>query len=141
MKNDYVKLVEESKNISYSAVVLTEQSRRELLDKIPSLYRDVIAHHMTINMGSLKDLDRQYIGEQVQLKVISLASDEKVQAVGVEQLGRQPKTKNKVPHITISVDRSKGGKPFHSNKLKEWLPLNDDEVFILEGVVEEVPNK
>ena len=40
-------------------------------------------------------------------------------AVGVE--GYQ--TNNAKPHITIAVNRNAGGKPFMSNKLKDWKPL------------------
>lgn len=45
----------ENKKISYSAVLLDEPSREKLLraieDKIPKDWK-VLAHHMTINLGS-----------------------------------------------------------------------------------------
>ena len=81
-------------NIAYSGVVLTATSRKLLLERINVVHPEVIAHHMTINMGPLKPDDQGYVGSKVELMVTSIAYDEKVQAVGVEQIGDQPKTNN-----------------------------------------------
>lgn len=124
--------------ISYSAVVLNDESRKKLIgafkDIIPNDF-EIIAHHMTINMGDLDKSFKDDIGKNVKLVVHSFAEDDKVMAVGVYGYP----SKNKQPHITLAVNRSKGGKPFMSNKLKNWKELENK--MILQGTVQEVPYK
>jgi hypothetical protein len=102
----------------YTAVVLTDESRKILLQKVAdhmSEYDDVLAHHMTVNMGTHKpEVSGYKLGDKVSLQVVGIAKDEKVCAVKVEcEAGSTNDTK----HITVAVNRAKGGKPFLSNKL------------------------
>ena len=127
---------EGSKRVSYSGVVLTDEAHENLIGHFQPKHPELIAHHLTIKMGPLEGKDRDFIGQKVKLRVVSYSFDDKVEAVGVEQLGNQPESHNKIPHITPSVDRSKGGKPFHSNKLKDWEPV--ETVIDLEGIVTEI---
>jgi hypothetical protein len=124
--------------ISYSAVVLDDESRKKLInnfkDVIPEDF-DVIAHHMTITMGELTDPLKDDIGRNVKLVIHSLGFDDKVIAVGVYGYP----SKNKYPHITLAVNRKNGGKPFMSNKLNNWEDV--DNKLIIHGTVQEVPNK
>lgn len=111
----------------YTAVVLTKDSKRKLLetfsDVIPVGY-EPIAHHMTINMGKLSNGPAAEmgfsIGDTVLLEVISLAADDKVIAIGVKT---DVPSKNTQKHITLAVNRNNGGKPFMSNKLRNWNNL------------------
>lgn len=122
----------------YSALVLDEASHKRLVevlsDRLPDGW-EVIAHHMTINMGPLRKgpCDPGLLGESATLKVVSLASDELVMAVGVTS---DVPSKNAQPHVTIAVNRQAGGKPFFSNKLTSWIDL--DEPFELTGTILEV---
>jgi hypothetical protein len=91
-----------------------------------------IAHHMTINMGGPGDGPANHmLGETVEITVVSFAKDAKVMAVGVETAC--PST-NERKHVTVAVNRMGGGKPFHSNKLDNWEPV---EHFKLTGKVME----
>lgn len=124
--------------ISYSAVVLDEKSRQRLINKfkkiIPKDY-EIIAHHMTINMGEIDPEYEKYLGMSVRLSADEIAMDDKVIAVGVSNFP----SKNKKPHITLAVNRENGGKPVLSNNLEDWKemkrPIN------LVGTVKEVPLK
>jgi hypothetical protein len=127
---------EGSPRVSYSGIVLTDESHENLTGHFQPKHPEMLAHHMTIKMGPLEGPDRDFIGNKVKLRVVTYASDDKVEAVGVEQMGNQPKSHNKVPHITLSVNREAGGKPFHSNKLRGWDRV--ETVIDLEGVVTEV---
>ena len=89
---------------------------------------------MTINMGPLKEELKDKLGEKVKLTVHSFAEDEKVKAFGVTGFS----TKNKIPHITFSVNRKAGGKPFLSNKLTNWEPVKNFDIF---GTVKEIEQK
>ena len=124
--------------ISYSAVVLEERSRERLLKKFGEMIPEgweVVAHHMTINMGELNpDLER-YLGLPVSLNVVSFAQDDKVVAVGVTGF----ESANAQPHITLAVNRQEGGKPFMSNNLTRWDSIN--RPLRLVGKVTEVPHK
>lgn len=121
--------------ISYSAVVLNNESRNILIDLfkkvIPDNY-EIICHHMTINMGELDYNMKKYLGNNIDLIVNSIAYDDKVIAVGVEGFY----SKNKIPHITLAVNRKNGGKPFMSNKLTDWKRIKKVE---LQGIVQEIP--
>jgi hypothetical protein len=122
--------------ITYSAVVLDKKSRSRLLEYmshyIPNHF-EVIAHHMTINMGELKPEMKDRIGEQVTLKVVSVGISDMALAVGVEGFP----SKNAIPHVTVAINRKEGAKPFMSNKITNWQPVQF--ALDLTGVVTEVP--
>lgn len=123
--------------ITYSAVILDEKSRSKLLahlaGNIPEGWQK-IAHHMTINMGEIKPEWEKYLGMTVPLLVKTVGYSDKAMAVGVETL---IPTINKIPHITVAVNRKEGGKPYDSSKITNWKSI----AFGLEltGTVEEVP--
>ena len=126
---------EEVKKVSYSAVVLNNESRTKLIQVFQRMIPEgweVIAHHMTINMGSIDEMYKDLLGQDVNLNVISYAIDDKVMAVGV----KGAPTVNNVPHITIAVNRANGGKPYLSNKLTDWRKIGFS--FDLKGIVEEI---
>lgn len=123
-------------NIRYSAVVLDEKSKQRLIEKlkneIPEGF-EIIAHHMTINLGEIDPEFKQYLGfSPIGLNVNDIAIDDKVMAVGVSGFG----SKNAKPHITVAVNRANGGKPMMSNRLTNWKPLK--RPFIVSGKVMEV---
>lgn len=121
--------------ISYSAVVLDDSSRSKLLeylgDNIPEGW-ETIAHHMTINMGEIDSQYEKYLGMTVTLNVTHIGFSDMAIAVGVEGFP----TLNKIPHITVAVNRKEGGKPFMSNKITNWKPVQFS--LDLKGKVEEV---
>lgn len=123
-------------NISYSAVVLDERSRERLLnkfkDQIPEGW-EVVANHMTINLGEIDPQYEKYLSMPVRIQVEDFAIDDKVVAVGVSGFP----SKNAKPHITLAVNRKAGGKPKMSNDLKDWQPLK--RPLLLVGKVEEIP--
>ena len=131
-------------HISYSGVVLDEESKQKLLAlEIPEGWEPV-AHHMTITMGALvhkkgkHDFSEAYpIGSEVELPVIAVGRDERAMAVQVRAPAEISK-KISFPHITVAVNRGEGGKPFHSNKIPQenFEPLSG---ITLRGSVEEVP--
>lgn len=124
--------------ISYSAVVLDEPSKQKLINRFKNLIPDeyeIIAHHMTINMGEIDQEYEKYIGFPVRLKVEDFGIDDKVAAVGVSGFP----SKNEKPHITLAVNRKEGGKPVMSNELNNWY--NIKKPIHLKGKVEEVPLK
>lgn len=137
-------------SISYSAVVLDEVSRSNLIGRLGDLVpRDweIVAHHMTITMGPLihprgkHDFSQTYpAGSPITLQVTHFGLDDRAAAVKVIPPSVVSK-KIKFPHITIAVNRSAGGKPFHSNKIPH-PNFNDISSMgiILKGRVVEIPN-
>ena len=118
-------------DVLYSCVLLDNQSKSTLLsmvgDRIPEGWK-VFAHHMTINLGELKD--KTDLGKEVTLTVEALGLSEMAMAVRVS--GYQ--TKNDVPHITVAVN-PEGGKPAMSNQITKWQPI---KTFMIKGVVTEI---
>ena len=118
-------------DVLYSAVVLDTASRTFLLDFVDDYIPEgwkVIAHHMTINLGELKD--KTDIGEEVTLTVTEVGLSDMAMAVKVTGYP----SKNEIPHITIAINPD-GGKPAMSNQITKWRPV---KTFMLNGVVTEI---
>lgn len=126
-------LRETKKHVSYTGIILSNQSKNLLLSTLPIPEGwERVAHHMTINMGPFKG-PRELIGRTVKLEAVTFAMDDKVLAVGVKT--EIPST-NSVAHITVAVNRANGGKPVMSNALVDWMPL--PHTLSLEGTIQEV---
>jgi hypothetical protein len=103
-------------------VVLDDKSRTKLLGAVKGLIKltdewEVIAHHMTINFGKgLSDELKGDLGKTVNLKVTKIGVSDVAIAVGVEGYHSD----NAKPHVTIAVNRGKGGKPVMSNDIVYW---------------------
>ena len=139
--NEFVKIMEGNRRVTYSAVVLTDDSRETLLDaigeQIPEGWK-VIAHHMTIIFAKpLPELVKDKLDDTVSLFAYEIGVSEKALAVKVkgfpafENDGITPK---KIPHVTVAV--SPIGKPVDSNFITEWKPL--DQEIELTGTVKEL---
>lgn len=122
-----------TKKVSYSGIILTENSRKDLLQyiKVPEGW-DVLAHHMTIDLGPLRNEYRPLLGQSFDLLVTHVGYTDKVLAVKIDT---QFSTKNDYPHITVAVNREAGGRPMTSNEITNWISVYP---FELEGVLEEV---
>ena len=123
----------------YSAVVLDTPSHEKLVkwlhEKFTIVKRDnweVVAHHMTIQMGELPSYLKDDIETTHTLEVTGYASDSSVIAVRVSGYF----TKNKIPHITLAVNRKGGGKPVMSNDLTNWQQIL--KPFSIKGTVKEL---
>ena len=118
-------------DVLYSCVLLDNQSKSTLLsmvgDRIPEGWK-VFAHHMTINLGELKD--KADLGKEVTLTVEALGLSDMAMAVRVSGYP----TKNEIPHITVAVN-PEGGKPVMSNQISKWQPI---KTFMIKGVVTEI---
>jgi hypothetical protein len=121
--------------IAYSAVVLDKNARFRLVERfkkyIPENF-EIIADHMTINMGEIDPEYEKYLGLPIRLTVEDIAMDDKVVAVGVSGFG----SKNPKPHITLAVNTLEGGKPKMSNDLTDWKKVQRPLMII--GTVTEV---
>ena len=120
----------------YTALVLDESSQNALRNHFIDRVEDgwlVKCHHMTINMGLAEHGPAaEFIGQEVELTVVSFGKDLKVMAVEVETV---IPSNNSVKHITVAINVDGGGKPKHSNELKEWQSITK---LFLKGTVREV---
>lgn len=125
-------------NVAYSAVVLDDRSRERLIERFKSMIPpefEIIAHHMTINLGDIDPKYEKYLQMPVRLSVEEIAMDDKVVAVGVTGF----ETNNAKAHITLAVNRKAGGKPVMSNNLTNWERLK--RPLLVTGKVTEVTFK
>lgn len=125
-------------NVAYSAVVLDDRSRERLIERFKSMIPpefEIIAHHMTINLGDIDPKYEKYLQMPVRLSVEEIAMDDKVVAVGVTGF----ETNNAKAHITLAVNRKAGGKPVMSNNLINWERLK--RPLLVTGKVTEVTFK
>jgi hypothetical protein len=121
-------------NVSYTAIVFDDPEDVLQHFETPEGW-EKIGHHVTLNMGPAKH--PELIGQTFQVTLISVAKGDNVMAAGVE-MPTGVTTANATPHTTLAVDRENGGKPFLSNKLTDWVPI---EPITVRGTVQEVLNK
>ena len=139
MKLSLMDILNESKGkLLYSAVVLDEVSRKQLLSfvkdfvLIPSEWK-IINHHMTIGFKKpVPDELKDYIGKNIDLRVKEIGVSDDAIAVKVEGFF----TYNEIPHITIVIP--KNGKPSNSNLITNWMSIPNDREIIVSGVVTEI---
>lgn len=120
----------------YWAVKLTPESKKELLNRIPPQHATVFGEHMTLVFNPTEEQNAQLekeLGRKIKLKIATVISDDKGQAVGV--LSDLRRTDGESEHITISC--AQGTKPVYSNELmkKSRGTFCCISPFDLEGVV------
>jgi len=116
------------RQIFYHAIVLDDNKElRKLLANNPEiLHWEVIAHHVTIDLGPAKSHLIPYLGKTFDIIATDIGKiDGKVIAVKVE-IPELEGTHyfSRTPHITLAVNRKAGAKPVQSNDIKKWVPLN-----------------
>jgi hypothetical protein len=116
-------------DVLYSCVLLDKASHNALLNRVevPEGWT-VYAHHMTINLGPLKD--KSELGKKVDLFVTKVGISDMAMAVQVDGYP----SKNAIPHVTIAVNQD-GGKPVMSNDITKWKNV---KIFVVSGVVTEI---
>ena len=147
------KFLKEGPSISFSGVVLDEQSVDLLKQKVEEIgvpdgfvfntkAGEPLPHHMTIvpfapivDPKGKHDFSKDYaVGSTVNLKVVAIGSSQDAMAALVEPPAPiSPKVS--FPHITIAIPE--GGKPFNSNKIPKEN-FKQIEPFMVSGTVEEV---
>ncbi len=128
-------------NPLYLGVFLTAEARQHLLSCFPPTYPEVHADHMTIIFKPDElSVQNSPIGKKVRLRVLGHAQNDRVQAIAVEGV----LSKNNHAHITVSVDKAKGGKPVDSNRMldqafsENTLTVPAEHQY-LEGVIDVFP--
>jgi hypothetical protein len=101
--------------MAYTAYVLADESRSLILNKFQPKFSDVVAHHVTENAGVLKT--EYYIPDDASVRVVGYACDDSIEALIVEVNGNPMRKDGYLFHITLSLDRSMGAKPSHSNSM------------------------
>jgi len=86
---------------------------------------------MTIKLGPLRD-SKYKVGDKVSMNITAIGIDDRAMAVKVDA----ERDDDKFAHVTIATSPD-GGKPFHSNQIKDFKKYSGK----LSGVVEEVPNR
>jgi len=127
--------------ILYSAIVLDDQSHDKLINHLDNIIPNdwkKYAHHMTIVFGKgLSDEWKKYLGMKIKLTAIEVGISEMTIAVKVKGFYSD----NEIPHITVAVNINQGGKPFMSNKISDWKPINEItniDLIDLYGFVKEI---
>lgn len=95
------------------------------------------AHHMTLNMGGFDkgENPKEVLGEHFTVKCDAVGCNGKCLALRVSDTSGLISV-NDVPHITVAVDVENGAKPFMSNEITEWIPVNTP--FYVSGIVQEL---
>ncbi|SNS51271.1 hypothetical protein SAMN06265795_103152 [Noviherbaspirillum humi] len=118
--------------MAYTAYLLTEESRRRILERFPPRFGDVACHHVTERFGVPPGKTR--LPEPAEITVVGYACDASLEALVVTVNGRTQRPDGRVFHITLSLDRSLGRKPAQANEMiaasgwREVEPLPVDAV-------------
>ena len=125
--------------MSYIAVVLTQASKKMLLEAYPPIHTKVFGHHVTLAFKPTPELQKTlapHMGWEVVVEVIGEAHDAHGQAVKVNLPGNLARCNpNQMYHLTVSCFM--GITPVYSNTLLlgGWTALT--EPLQLQGVVQE----
>jgi predicted kinase len=112
--------------VLYSAVFLSDTSKKELIKNIKPAHKNVLGDHVTLKYApSEYYLRGTPVGDVVQIKITGEYTDDFVQAVRVECL-------NKEYHITLSV--TPGTPPKISNDIGRWNDVPEFQLFGIVGV-------
>jgi hypothetical protein len=99
----------------YHCFLLTQEARAGLLERYPPKFPDVLAHHITIQIGVL---ETDPLPEPAGITVQGYSVDpEGIEALVVTVNGSTSRPDGLAYHCTWSLDRSKGYEPMHSNEL------------------------
>jgi len=124
--------------ISYSGIILKDYDRNKLLNRfdIPDGWIKY-AHHMTICLGELPKIYKEYINNEIELTVTHYGENKNVIAVKVNgffTLNRKgDETNERQEHITIATNSNSS--PKYSNYIKNWIEIKP---FNIKGVVKEI---
>jgi hypothetical protein len=99
----------------YMAYKLSDSSRTQLLHHFAPKYPEVIAHHVTVKHPAKSNEDLP--PDVKEAHVVGYENGDGIEALVVEINGSTKRPDGKLFHITLSLDRSKGKKPHHSNEL------------------------
>jgi len=98
----------------YNGYLLSEKDRNKLLKKFPPKYPDVILHHCTVKFPAYSN-DQLPTGKT--FAVVGYCNAEKgLECLIIEIDGSVHRADGSINHITLSIDKSKGIKPVHSNE-------------------------
>lgn len=122
----------------YTAVVLDYFDKLKLLARFSKLIPkgwQITAEHMTVNVGKADEGPAtSLLNKKASLRIVSIAYDDKVMAVGVET---DIPSNNPKKHITLAYN-PEGGSSKDSNNLTNWEPIDP---FVLKGTLLEVAQK
>lgn len=99
----------------YTGFLLSDKSRKELMNLFPPQYPNVLGHHITVKFGVKKS---EALPEQPNVvTVVGTINDDNnsIQGLLVEVDGEIERPDGRKYHITWSIDESKGAKAFHTN--------------------------
>ena len=121
-------------DVLYSCVLLEKASQNVLFHNLEKMIPEGwirYGHHMTINLGPLKD--KSELGESVMLRVLKVGISDMAIAVMVDGFH----TSNAIPHVTVAINPD-GAKPVMSNQITKW---QDVRMFLLMGDVTEIKKR
>lgn len=100
----------------YTGYELSRESREKLARFFPPQYPDFIGHHITLEFGTKPGTPVPEAPQKVE--VVGYVDDGRgVEGFLVEVDGTSKRPTGGRFHITWSIDRSKGRKPFHTNDI------------------------
>lgn len=110
--------MEKIKSIIYTAGIV--KNNAELLKNIPEKYKNIYAHHMTIQFGNFEGIQLpEYIGKKFTFVADKMFSDENAIAltgyITNREIKKLMKGINQKAHITIAT--ANDTKPVYSNEL------------------------
>jgi hypothetical protein len=100
----------------YLAYNLTPNSRRDVLHHFSPKYPEVVCDHVTVKFPAKSNEELPPPAKEAHVVGYEDSGDG-LEALVVQINGKTKRSDGKLFHITLSLDRSKGKKPVHSNDL------------------------
>lgn len=101
--------------MNYTGYLLTEESRKKLMELYPPTFSTFLGHHITEQFGVPSDTPAPHQPSSV--KVVGYVRDDKVEGFSVAIDGETNRASGGKYHITWSIDKDKGARPAHTNDI------------------------
>lgn len=113
----------------YTAYVIGDASRAELLERFPPKYPDIIAHHITLKYGAAEGETPREPGH---VRIVGHHDGGNIQVLVAEVDGEQHQQTEtdgakRFLHITLSLDKAQGVSARNSNDLLEKIASEQGE--------------
>lgn len=112
----------------YTGFELSDESREKLLKLFPPKFSDVLGHHITLKFGVKKEEPLPKQPKEVNVVGVIEDDNDSIQGLLVEVDGNIERPDGKMFHITWSIDRDKGAKPFHTNDWTDSATMIQEKI-------------
>jgi hypothetical protein len=118
---------------NYTAAFLEDEDKKKIIDNFSSYIEkdwNIVCHHMTMNLGRIKEKDLHLLNKEKQATVTHIGIDLEECIIALK-LETDIPSMNEIKHITLCLKENT--KAFKSNFIKNWEKVEDFKINLKVG--------